>query len=400
MAVLLSSSPLLWFYMNEVRTYIPLFSCSALSVLGIGFYFYGDDGWRRFGPYITAVSLLIGTFLNLSCVFSAASLTCTFLLVMLTERKTKWHELRAYWIKPLLIVAPFFLLLGIYYSVTLATSVGGRLGESLTRPTLRHIAFSLYELLGFSGLGPPRNTLRAFPSVGTFAAYWYLLAPFGVILLVVLTCGFIAAARRRHGDRFLSPYILLTSFIVGYGVFFLFALSTKFVFYGRHIIFLYPYFLFALASLLDSALGSRVNWRAGLICLLVLMLLISACRLRFLPSYRKDDYRETVKMALDIGQKGATIYWAADRYAGAFYGLRYGNDDLESPRKWPNRRTVKYAANWRLEQIISETNIEGGILILSKPDLYDRDCDWRRFVSLRNSRLLFQLPAFTAYDIR
>ena len=58
-------SPFLWYYLNEARSYIALFSFSAFSLTGLLFYFYGDSTLKKIGPYLTIISLLIGSFFNI-----------------------------------------------------------------------------------------------------------------------------------------------------------------------------------------------------------------------------------------------------------------------------------------------------------------------------------------------
>jgi hypothetical protein len=65
LALLTCFSPLLWVYLNELRSYIALFAFSAIILTGFLFYFYGDST-IKIGPYLAVFGLLIGSFFNIS----------------------------------------------------------------------------------------------------------------------------------------------------------------------------------------------------------------------------------------------------------------------------------------------------------------------------------------------
>ena len=87
-----------------------------------------------------------------------------------------------------------------------------------------------------------------------------------------------------------NPY--LWGFFAGFLTFFIMASVQNFIFYGRHVIFLYPFFIFAIAYMVNEIWEKRylLMLRYLLIASLLLILLVSGLQLRFSPKYFKDDY--------------------------------------------------------------------------------------------------------------
>jgi hypothetical protein len=314
-------SPLILYYVNEVRSYIALFFFSAIGLVGLLFYFYGDATQKKTGPYLTVFGLLIGLFFNISAGFAILALIPTAVLIQQPIKESQRNLLRD-WKKPLFFAMPLFVGLGGFYGWVISAGSGGRLQESGAGPTLKHIVFCFYEFLGFTGLGPPRNVIREDPSLATFAPYtpWLGLA----VLVVICALAYILVSYRQNGKIrrfFLNPY--MWGFLAGFLAFCLFAFSAGFVFYGRHVIVLYPFFIFAVACMVKDVWSrkSRLKLRYSLMALLLMVFLVSALRLRFDPAYFKDDYRSAASTALSLAGENTPVFWAADFHAGAYYGL-------------------------------------------------------------------------------
>jgi hypothetical protein len=396
-------SPFLWYYMNEVRSYMALFSFSAMALSGVVFYFHGSPKWKRFGPSISVISLFFGSFFNMSCGFALPALIVAGFFLY-SETKSDLRAVIRNWAKPVLISAPFVLLLGGYYASIVLEGSGGRLQHAgAAAPDLRHIALVFYEFLGFMGLGPPRNVLRSAPSLGTLTPYLVLAIPFA-LLLVCTAVGLAIVSRKpsSNGGAFLkNPY--LWGFAAGFLVFGIFAFVTKFVFYGRHLLFLYPFFIFAIARAFAAIwhiIGRSLLGLAAIAGLLS-MFVISDLRLRFDPQYFKDDYRLAAHTALSIGEPGDPIFWAANLETGAFYGLFFSDiapSRMVRPPTWEKLRKAVFATNWTLDKIDEETSaLDSAVLVLSKVDLFDTKGGWRAFVKEHEPVAVREFDQFRIY---
>lgn len=400
-AILLTSlSPLLWFYMNEVRSYIILFSFSTIGLLGVLFYFRGGLRWRTIGPYLTVISLLLGTFFNVSCGFTVPALVLTGFLL---HNETNGHKLKLIhdWTKPVLLSIPFFLVLGCYCLWVISGGSGGRLQQHYV-PGFGHVVFTFYEFFGFMGLGPPRNILRANPLLATFIPYlpWLIPAVLLVVAFALYVIFFPRKASHNRGWIFENAY--LWGLLFGFLFFYAFAFITKFVFYGRHIIFLYPYLILAIAFAISKRwhISRSSNVVALLVAGLLLMCLTSDIRLRFYPEYSKDDYRLAVKTAISMSKHNVPIYWAANPHTGAYYGLYYYDIDSLAMNIHTSRRIQKahLGVNWSTEKVKCETDaLESAILVLSKPDLFDKKKAWHFLIKAHKPTEMIELNAFRIY---
>ena len=394
-------SPFLWVYLNEVRSYIALFSFSAIGLSGLLFYFYGDSTLKKIGPYLTVFGLLIGSFFNISTGFTIAALIPTAIF-MHRQTKNNQSNFLLDWKRPVLYAIPFFVVLGGFYLKVILAGSGGRLQASAGEPTLKNIAFCFYEFLGFSGIGPPRNILRANPSIETFSPYWLWLGFAVLILTAALVYAIILYRKSDREIRFLKD-AYLWGFLCGFLTFCVFAFTFKFVFYGRHVIFLYPFFIFAVAFMVKEIWSkkNRLMLRYILIVSILFIFLVSGLRLRFDPAYFKDDYRSAASTALSLANNDEPIFWAADLSTGAYYGLEYDNTDFNRPLKIKPIRKVYAAANWSIEEIKEHIrSFESVILVLSKKDTFDEKNGWSNFIAGYNAVETASYNAFKIYKFK
>ena len=97
----------------------------------------------------------------------------SLLLFIYAMRTVSMKQFIKDWFLPVVVTAPCFVCLAAYYLYTLLIGAKGM----IVKPGLPNLAFATYELLGFGGLGPPRNVLREAPSLHTFFPYlptWHL----------------------------------------------------------------------------------------------------------------------------------------------------------------------------------------------------------------------------------
>ena len=112
------------------------------------------------------------------------------------------------WKKPVLFSAPFFLVLGGYYFKVILAGSGGRLQGGYGPLSYKHLIFCMYEFLGFSGIGPPRNILRENPSISAFSPYlpWLGVA---VLIMIGALITIMILYKKDSADKllFINPYL-------------------------------------------------------------------------------------------------------------------------------------------------------------------------------------------------
>ena len=315
------------------------------------------------------------------------------------EMKDNKNNFLLDWKKPALFSVPFFLVLGGYYLKVILAGSGGRLQGGYGILTYKHVLFCLYEFLGFSGIGPPRNIIRENPSISTFSPYspWLGVA---VLIMIGALVYIMILYKKDSADKlfFMNPY--MWGLIFGFLSFGIFAFNFKITFYGRHVIFLYPYFIFAIALIAKEAWStkSRLKLRYVLVASLLLIWLVSDFRLRFHPGYFKDDYRSAVSTALSLAADSAPIFWAADLHAGAYYGLEYYNSDFKVPPKIKPIRKVYDASGWPAEKVKASVKpFSSGVLVISKKDTFDTKNGWSWYISQHKVKEQIKFNAFTIY---
>ncbi len=257
----------------------------------------------------------------------------------------------------------------------------------------------MYEFLGFSGIGPPRNILRENPSISAFSPYlpWLGVA---VLIMIGALITIMILYKKDSADKllFINPY--LWGLLFGFLSFGIFAFIFKFTFYGRHVIFLYPYFIFAIALMAKEAWLRKnlLKLRYILVVLLLLTWLVSDLRLRFNPGYFKDDYRSAVSTALSLAAASTPVFWAADLHTGAYYGLEYDSIDFKRPIKIKPIRKVYAAANWPAEKVkASMKSFSSAVLVISKKDWFDTKNAWSGYISQHQVKEQVKFNAFSIY---
>jgi hypothetical protein len=390
--LLVGLSPFLWFYMNEARPYLPVVGLSSLCVVATMAYLTDHGRYRTIAPWLAVTSLLLlcafymlGVFLGLA----------TVVLVLLETRRagTPWAKLARDWTLPVFVSVPFFALVGLYYSLTLLRGAGGARGT----PGAANLTFAVYEFLGFAGLGPPRNDLRAYPHLSTFLPYWPWLCLGGVAVAGLVLVVVQALRVRPRGP---APVSLLVSLGVGVAAMTMAAQMVRFQFWGRHLAPLFPLFLLCAAQCLSLGLH-RPAWRGVQTASFVIVVLAwtaSDGRLRWMPEYRKDDYRLAAEIAMANQRSlGATIAWVADSSTAQYYGLQAGGAPNPGGRPAPGR--CVFAADWSGRQVRALVAGSGGpvVLVLSKPDLFDRHGGWRAALSALAPHKVASPNAFDIY---
>ncbi len=385
-------SPILWVYLNEARYYVAVFSLSGIGICGLAYYYDGKNKLRKIGPYVVAVSIL------LACAFSMLSffIIPVIIAIAIAHSRNKLSVLVRDWRKPVLLTIPFYLLMAIYYAVTISKGSGGQ----RERPGIANLAFVLYEFFGFQGLGPPRNELRTNNSFGTFEPYFlvFVLA----VTLVVVALLLLVASWRDKPMLGMYGFPCIAGFVIGLGFFFAASYVADFRFWGRHIISLLPSGIFFFAQLIIKILDNKTSPHLMYALFVLAMLwLISDYNIRFDQKYQKDDYKSAVEKAIDFAGNNKTILWNGNAITASYYGLRFRT--VYMPPCWNNIKDAVLVNNVKNADSIRTMLVSHGnsVLVLSKKkDIFDVARVWEAHLNDFAHKLLLETKDFTFYDIQ
>jgi hypothetical protein len=220
-------------------------------------------------------------------------------------------------------------ILAVYYTWTV---IEGAAGARFWVPGWKNIAMSLYEQLGFLGLGPGREHLRAVMREGDLL----VLRPYGPGWLALLFLYFILLLcwiknLRSKEDRRIDLYVLIV-YAGSCLILLSLAVAVRWPFWGRHLAAAYPFVLVWTASLLHSPMTrNSVSWRKRIhqifAAALFLILATSSAMWRFSTEHRKTDYKKAATIASNAINNQRTILWAAFPPAAEFYGLDYDSEN-------------------------------------------------------------------------
>lgn len=387
----LALSPFAWSYINEARAYFILLSMATMFTGALLVWTFGPEKSRKRSAWFMCGGLLA----SFSAHMLTGLLTPAILLLLVVAYKRRgsriWHELRT----PALVFAAPLLALGVFYATTFLRPATWQYGSA----SMAHFGAAVYEHLGFGGLGPPRNILRHV-TLETFLPYSGWVA-FGLLGLGLAFSGIV----RRHERTRLA--LLMIAWLLSFALTIAAAYTVHSRFLGRHITALLPLMLFTTLELLPS-------WRECMA--LALVWGISDLRLSLLPDYYKDDYRGAANDVISrISTKPGVVAWAADPLAGNYYGLAledpghnagYEIDYNAAMQKvdWPVLARGFVVEQWdaaRIESLLQRQKQAGQAvyLALSKPDIYDADGSWRKFLKGRNAQPAAVFRTFRIYVI-
>jgi hypothetical protein len=256
-----------------------------------------------------------------------------------------------------------------------------------------NLAFSLYEFMGFAGLGPPRDELRELAQSGGLTSVMQRILPYApslVLLAGLLGAAVWGACRRAHDETGRSQLIAKVAVI---GLIWIatvaVALLAHFPFWGRH---LAPSFAFYLGILLVGVAPNRGPTRRMppvVLSALAVLLFASSLRLRFASEHRKDDYRAAARIALDAVARGESVWWVADPDAAAYYGVKLSESE-------DHRASIKAMAKSNADRISGRQPPD--IIILSKPDAYDAAHAVRDRISASGYQVVKTVKTFSIWQ--
>lgn len=383
--ILFIVQPFLWFYSNEARPYTLQIAEGSWLLLSLFRYIERNDrgvGWVW--CFAVAGVLLCSTSLLGVIPFCAVLAVGVVVLLKLGRRPS-----RGAWI-PLALTVPVLLPLGSYYLSALLHR--GADASKVWPVNASNIAFAFYELLGFTGLGPGRVALREAAASSHAGGLLANLVPYlpGLIVLFILYCILAVGYARAVRTPKRGLYLLLSSAVVVVSVvgLALLASAAHFPFWGRHLAPVLPA-LVVIAAISLSSVGSRQWISSGLGAVLCLVLFASSLQLRYSDRHAKDDYRGATNRAVAALSTGKRVWWFADVWASRYYGLdvTITNPQASGLPIRPDDFSGRY-------QELPPPDL----IVLSKPDIYDKDSSLRAFIQQAGYHQSDHLQAFQFFE--
>jgi uncharacterized membrane protein len=352
-------SPFTWFYLDEARPYAMQIGAAMLAACATFNLLFRYDR-KELSPALFCF-LLSTLMLSAASLFAMLLALLFFLLLGVSlvlpsaaGRRVEVLKNRSVWVLLAVSAIPFTGLAG-YYFWTLGL---GAKASAVGQTGLINIPFIFYELAGFSGLGPDRNSIRE--SMWTaFRPYTWSLAigilAYGAVLLGAWRG--LRADERRYATPILTGLGLMVAAVV---VSFLVGWLGHFRLLGRHLTPVFPVLLLCLSG------GLALLWRdrTGRLCALAFfaVMLTSSLVQRFHPRYAKDDYRGAAAIARQALDSGQVVWWAADQASTQFYGVP----------------EVHVLMNPEIEDFDHLPRPD--VIILSKTDVYDASGTLRQWI--------------------
>lgn len=313
---LLLVQPFFWLYMNELRPYTALM-CAGFWQLAAVVDVVTDKNPQGRAVVFVVASLAICS-LHLLGIFPLLVSIAALLFFYLSQRR--WPakaEIGVY-----LLGGLFLAVLGVYYLKKMMVGAGA---AQLWSWGVVNLAYSLYEFIGFSGVGPAPLALREAGRAGV-AGVFPVLKPFLIFMILygsLLLCVFLIGIKNTlttQTDR--SKFFLFTA--MGLGVFSLLcglAYFAHWPFWGRHMAVLFPFYHMGLAVIVQNAWRSKAGRPFVAGCIMVM--LSASLSLRFHPRFERDDYGGAAALAKDDAACGRVVWWVATRPAAKVYGLAF-----------------------------------------------------------------------------
>jgi hypothetical protein len=381
MSLALLSSPFAWYYLNEARPYAMQLGASCIVFAAL---YQLGQGQKKIllREWYWVIILCLGSLL-----LAASGMLAMFWLgaywggaILSTSVKHLRRLAKNYWVYWVLTLALLFVL-GLFYLWTL--SIGARATKAGTTDA-KNLFFILYELFGFTGLGPGRLEIRN----GGFAAFrqwlpWLVI--YGVMSVLVLARGcrqIITSVSRRTWTSWLIAFVLVLGFISAVGV------VVQFRVLGRHCTPMLPLILFVQGIGLASCL-KQDKWPWRWVAVLFLgMSFVSDASVRFSERHAKDDYRDAAVLGREALARGESVWWSADIQGAWVYHLPVAKQPLTT-----NAAVVLVNPEMTLLRTLPKPDW----VLVSKPDLYDDQGAIQHYLAQNNYRAVQNFPAFTAW---
>ena len=379
------SSPI-WYYLNEIRPYIMLYTAACLMVGATIEMMGSQQRPSSFAIKALCVGAVLSSGANVLGVVWAASTALFILIYWLAIRRRSLSDLvNESWLTIAITVLCIAAL--ILHDI--------RMFALGARPVLLHesniltFLFSFYTNFGLLGIGPGMLDLRA---NGLIALVPFLpVIVFSAILFGLVVVGGLLEIRFMLGDRTIALLIGCTLlpilFILGLG------LVMHWRVLPRHLLPLVPLFSLLLAFGLAWWWRRRFIGKAVVLTSAIIMS-YSSLSVRYAPRHAKDDYKHAAELAAtELGRDGL-VWWVADPKGVLYYDLPHVVDDLE----WPQARaTRKVQIVYEKSPLFLSAQAPPTLVLLSRPETYDQQNAVSNYLSANKYHVVESFPAFTAW---
>jgi hypothetical protein len=386
--LLFAIHPVVWFYADEVRPYAIQLGAGCWLTLGFVQLLQSEGrqsrGFWNFG--FAAAVIISASFLGIFVIAASG------LVLLIQAIRERWAlTARQYGVFG--CMAMLNLILVIIMVLKIHT---GAEGGRVWTVGISNLAFAVYELLGFVGLGPGRELIRSSATTGGSEAAAQLLIPsfFKLGLLAVIYISLVYAAFRASKNSVAKPALhlaLLSCSVAVLSVSCLLgaSLASSFPFWGRH---LAPTLPFVLLTIAGVATAIRPVWtkrqNAFLLVPLFIVLIYSSCVIRWSPTHAKDDYRTATSLAREFMAEGKQVAWIAAPGPAMYY-------EIPLSTGWPPKPGT---ASITLPDPGSSNHPD--VILVSKPDVFDHQrtlSQWINFPGIETSTpcqsfVLYKLP--------
>jgi len=348
--------PFAWYYLDEARPYTMQLGASLLIIASLrglqqtGKGTIGDSSghlvWFLAGVIVLSGSSMLGMLWAGAAVASLPLLLGWERLVSLLRRHLGIWLIAAL---PLLLFAAFYLW----------TLKSGARASAAATTTVASAFYAVYELLGFTGLGPGRLEMRdAGPSA--LRGHMSGVVPYGVATALVAgaAVAFVLGSGNRKRLAVAVCCCVPPAFILAVGW------VAHFRVLGRHMAPFVPIWLLLLTSGLTALWARRGMGGQIVVVVFCGLSLLSCLSVRFSARHAKDNYRAAAAMARTALQSGQLVWWNAAEEGARYYNVPVGQSANSSGEAVflmnPTRESLDKLAAPHL-------------IVASKPDVYDSE---------------------------
>jgi len=377
--------PFFWYYLNEARPYAMQIASGSLLLISC---VEADENYRKEIDWLP--SFLLGAFLlcgsSLLGVFPFFFWVIAISVILIKNKYTpsQWG---------IIAISSMVLLLTILALFYLWTLMRGAGGAKIWKPSWENIAYSFYDFLGFSGLGPSRNELRSLAKVeggiiqgikGYIPGMLILTICYSVVLAMFIRNRCLAHPMIKvHLAVFAGTCVTILG--VSYAI--------KWPFWGRHLSAIFPISVFVIAFSIKEILIRKNLFGKILLVLLSVMLVNSSFNLRFGLEHAKDDYRDAATEARNYLRLGQTVWWAADLAGAEYYQIIQNQPSTgASVTSIGNFHAIQNAAPSSIDQLPLPSAI-----IVSKKDIYDPNGALQEWMNKHHFKLQRKWSAFQVW---
>ena len=350
--------PFLWKYVGEFRPYLlQIFLHTIQIIMLLDLYNNKNIKYRTF---LLITSSFLSCFVHMLSVIPFIIISLIILFCVLRKKIIFFKQE----IKVILISIPLFFFLGLYYLQTLLRDAGG---AKLWDPSIKNYLFSIYEMIGLSGIGPSYLMIRDIASneilgiIRLFIDYIPIVSIFLVVfVLLILNLRFINDKNNKLLIIFLTSVFLI-----------LITLSSlaNWPFWGRHLAPIFPAYTIILSTLI-SFYWKKNNFAKIISLTLLLLLIFSSFNNRFNDKYAKEDYRGVMNY-VGTHSDDTLILMGINKPTFLFYE-KYFQDEY----KFDNAIFVKDLKK-------NPLNVPDKI-ILTRPNAIDSDFYIRKYITDNN----------------